>query len=146
MNCARRCFYQYANHLPNRLLSIELKYPDFFYHFSSCFVSFYIFDPCSIYSHLIVFSASYYTSFTSLAFRRGHCSYPSSSSSALVFISAQHVSGTFSRRYGHSDDTDTVASPLINCSFSLRSKIFFTDPFFFQTFICYSKKQIDVRS
>ena len=30
MNCARRCFYQYANHLPNHLLSIELKYPDFF--------------------------------------------------------------------------------------------------------------------
>ena len=30
MNCARRCFYQYVNHLPNHLLSIELKYPDFF--------------------------------------------------------------------------------------------------------------------
>ena len=30
MNCARCCFYQYANHLPNHLLSIELKYPDFF--------------------------------------------------------------------------------------------------------------------
>ena len=30
MNCARNCFYQYANHLPNHLLSIELKYPDFF--------------------------------------------------------------------------------------------------------------------
>ena len=30
MNCARRYFYQYANHLPNHLLSIELKYPDFF--------------------------------------------------------------------------------------------------------------------
>ena len=42
MNCARNCFYQYANHLPNHLLSIELKYPDFFYHFSICFVSFYI--------------------------------------------------------------------------------------------------------
>ena len=42
MNCARSCFYQYANHLPNHLLSIELKYPDFFYHFSICFVSFYI--------------------------------------------------------------------------------------------------------
>ena len=42
MNCARRYFYQYANHLPNHLLSIELKYPDFFYHFSICFVSFYI--------------------------------------------------------------------------------------------------------
>ena len=41
-NCARSCFYQYANHLPNHLLSIELKYPDFFYHFSICFVSFYI--------------------------------------------------------------------------------------------------------
>ena len=35
-------FFQYANHLPNHLLSIELKYPDFFYHFSICFVSFYI--------------------------------------------------------------------------------------------------------
>ena len=42
LNCARSCFYQYANHLPNHLLSIELKYPDFFYHFSICFVSFYI--------------------------------------------------------------------------------------------------------
>ena len=30
LNCARRYFYQYANHLPNHLLSIELKYPDFF--------------------------------------------------------------------------------------------------------------------
>ena len=30
MNCTRRCFYQYANHLPNHLLSIELKYPDLF--------------------------------------------------------------------------------------------------------------------
>ena len=30
MNCSRRYFYQYANHLPNHLLSIELKYPDFF--------------------------------------------------------------------------------------------------------------------
>ena len=42
LNRARRCFYLYANHLPNHLLSIELKYPDFFYHFSICFVSFYI--------------------------------------------------------------------------------------------------------
>ena len=31
MNCARSYFYQYANHLPNHLLSIELKYPDFFF-------------------------------------------------------------------------------------------------------------------
>ena len=30
MNCDKRCFYQYASHLPNHLLSIELKYPDFF--------------------------------------------------------------------------------------------------------------------
>jgi len=30
LNCARSCFYQYANHLPNHLLSIELKCPDFF--------------------------------------------------------------------------------------------------------------------
>ena len=30
MNWAINCFYQYANHLPNHLLSIELKYPDFF--------------------------------------------------------------------------------------------------------------------
>ena len=30
LNCTRSCFYQYANHLPNHLLSIELKYPDFF--------------------------------------------------------------------------------------------------------------------
>ena len=30
LNCARNRFYQYANHLPNHLLSIELKYPDFF--------------------------------------------------------------------------------------------------------------------
>ena len=42
LNYARSCFYQYANHLPNHLLSIELKYPDFFYHLSICFVSFYI--------------------------------------------------------------------------------------------------------
>ena len=42
MNCARSCFYQYENHLTNHLLSIELKYADFFYHFSICFVSFYI--------------------------------------------------------------------------------------------------------
>ena len=35
-------FFQYANHLPDHLLPIELKYPDFFYHFSICFVSFYI--------------------------------------------------------------------------------------------------------
>ena len=42
LNCTRSCFYQYANHLPNHLLSIKLKYPDFFYHFSICFVSFYI--------------------------------------------------------------------------------------------------------
>ena len=42
MNCARRCFYQYANHLPNHLLSIELKYPHSIYHFSICFVLFYI--------------------------------------------------------------------------------------------------------
>ena len=30
LNCAKHYFYQYANHLPNHLLSIELKYPDFF--------------------------------------------------------------------------------------------------------------------
>ena len=42
LNCTRSCFYQYANHLPNHLLSIKLKYPDFFYRFSICFVSFYI--------------------------------------------------------------------------------------------------------
>ena len=42
LNCARSCFYQYANHLPNHLLSVELKYPDFLNHFSICFVSFYI--------------------------------------------------------------------------------------------------------
>ena len=42
LNCARSCFYQYANHLPNHLLSIELKYPGFFFwHFSICSVSFY---------------------------------------------------------------------------------------------------------
>ena len=29
LNCTRSCFYQYANHLPNHLLSIKLKYPDF---------------------------------------------------------------------------------------------------------------------
>ena len=42
MKCATCCFYQYANHLPKQVLSIELKYPDFFYHFWICFVSFYI--------------------------------------------------------------------------------------------------------
>ena len=31
LNCARHYFYQYANHPPNHLLSIELKYPDFFF-------------------------------------------------------------------------------------------------------------------
>ena len=42
LNYARSCFYQYANHLPNHLLSIELKYPGFFFwHFSICSVSFY---------------------------------------------------------------------------------------------------------
>ena len=30
LNCARSCFFQYANHLPNHLLSIKLKYPDLF--------------------------------------------------------------------------------------------------------------------
>ena len=29
LNCAKHYFYQYANHLPNHLLSIELKYPTF---------------------------------------------------------------------------------------------------------------------
>ena len=47
MNCARSCFYQYANHLPNHLLSIELKYPDFFTTFR--FASF----------HFILFCASW---------------------------------------------------------------------------------------
>ena len=42
LNCTRSCFYQYANHLPNHLLSIEVKYPYFFWHFLICFVSFYI--------------------------------------------------------------------------------------------------------
>ena len=42
LNCARSCFYQYANHLPNHLLSIDLKYPGFFFwHFSIFSVSFY---------------------------------------------------------------------------------------------------------
>ena len=35
LNWARSCFFQYANHLPNHLLSIKLKYPDFFYWFVS---------------------------------------------------------------------------------------------------------------
>ena len=35
-------FCQYANHLPNHLLSIELKYPDFFLPLFVSFVSFYI--------------------------------------------------------------------------------------------------------
>ena len=30
LNSARSCFHQYANHLPDHLFSIELKYPDFF--------------------------------------------------------------------------------------------------------------------
>ena len=42
LNCTRSCFCQYANHLPCHSFSIKLKYPDFFYHFSICFVSFYI--------------------------------------------------------------------------------------------------------
>ena len=29
-NCTQSCFYQYADHLPFRLLSIKLKYPGFF--------------------------------------------------------------------------------------------------------------------
>ena len=42
LNCAGSCFFQYANHLSNHLLSIKLKYPDFFYYFSICFISFYV--------------------------------------------------------------------------------------------------------
>ena len=42
LNSARSCFHQYANHLPDHLLSTELKYAYFFHHFSICFVSFYI--------------------------------------------------------------------------------------------------------
>ena len=54
----------------------------------------------------------------------------------FLFV-GQHVSGTFSRRYGHSDDCDcTVACPLINCSFFLRSKIFFYWSFFPNFFFC----------
>ena len=30
LDCTRSCFYQYANNLPNHILSIELKYPDLF--------------------------------------------------------------------------------------------------------------------
>ena len=45
---------------------------------------------------LIFFFFFCYKSFTSLlAFRRSHCCYPSSSLSAIVFISIQHVSWTF---------------------------------------------------
>ena len=48
-------------------------------------------------THSHFFFTSYYTIFSSLAFRirRSHCSYPSSSLSALVFISIQHLSVTF---------------------------------------------------
>ena len=42
LNWDRSCFFQYANHLPNHLLSIELKYPDFFLPLFVSFVSFYI--------------------------------------------------------------------------------------------------------
>ena len=56
---------------------------------------------------LVIFSVSYYTSFTSLAFRRSRCSYPSSSLSAVVFIPIQHVCGKF---FGHLVDTDTIKS------------------------------------
>ena len=41
LNCTRSCFFQYANHLRCHSLSIKLKYPDFFSHFSICFVSFH---------------------------------------------------------------------------------------------------------
>ena len=45
LNCARSCFfYQHANHLPVRLLSIKLKYPDSFTTFrfaSSHFLLFF---------------------------------------------------------------------------------------------------------
>ena len=43
LNCTRSCFYQYANHLPNHLLSIELKYPDFFLPLFDllCFILYY---------------------------------------------------------------------------------------------------------
>ena len=50
-----------------------------------------VFDPCSIYNNLIIFFRLYYTSFTFLAFRGSHCSYLSSSLSALT-LSIQHVS------------------------------------------------------
>lgn len=74
-----------------------------------------VFDPCTTHSHFYFFFSftSYYTIFSSLAFRirRSHCSYPSSSLSALVFISIQHLSVTFfsespctnrdTRTYGH---------------------------------------------
>ena len=52
-----------------------------------------------IYRHLLLIIFFCYKSFTSLlAFRRSHCCYPSSSLSAIVFISIQHVSWTFFRR------------------------------------------------
>ena len=55
LNCTRSCFYQYANHLPNHLLSIKLKYPDFFYRFSICFVSFYIIL-CKLSSFMLIYA------------------------------------------------------------------------------------------
>ena len=43
LNCARSCFFQYANHLFNHLLSIELKYPDLFLPLFDlfCFILYY---------------------------------------------------------------------------------------------------------
>ena len=58
-----------------------------------CLILSQSFFPCTIYKPI----NNYYSSFTSLAFRRSHCSYPSSSLSVIVFISIQHVSGTFFR-------------------------------------------------
>ena len=55
LNCTRSCFYQYANHLPNHLLSVKLKYPDFFYRFSICFVSFYIIL-CKLSSFMLIYA------------------------------------------------------------------------------------------
>jgi len=41
-NCAQCCFYQYANHLPFRLLSIKLQCRGFFNDISICCISFYV--------------------------------------------------------------------------------------------------------
>ena len=55
MNCARNCFYQYAHHLPNHLLSIELKYPDYIFT-TFRFASFHFIILCKLSSFMRIYA------------------------------------------------------------------------------------------